>query len=231
MKLSFARAAMAASLMAAAAAQAQVVTVTGWTFGAGNGVDVGTPVHQGYAGGFHAVASGLGAGFDGSFETYCVDLTKFFIGPPSPALEGYSVIAGASNTDPLLAGGWGADAAAISARLGQLMTYVGSDATLVDTAAESTSLQLAIWNVIYDSDNTLAGGAFMENSGSFGTYANALLAGSLTTVNNRNVYVLHSEQNQDFLVTTPPVPEPSTYALMLAGLAGIGFVARRRTQR
>ena len=28
--------------------------------------------------------------------------------------------------------------------------------------------------------------------------------------------------------TTSPVPEPSTYALALAGLAGIGFVARRR---
>jgi hypothetical protein len=32
-------------------------------------------------------------------------------------------------------------------------------------------------------------------------------------------------------VATAVIPEPSTYALMLAGLAGIGFVARRRTQR
>jgi hypothetical protein len=33
------------------------------------------------------------------------------------------------------------------------------------------------------------------------------------------------------LVTTPPIPEPSTYALMLAGLAAVGFVARQRRRR
>ena len=30
------------------------------------------------------------------------------------------------------------------------------------------------------------------------------------------------------LVTTPPVPEPETYALMLAGLGLVGFMTRRR---
>jgi hypothetical protein len=33
------------------------------------------------------------------------------------------------------------------------------------------------------------------------------------------------------VVTTQPVPEPSTYALMLAGLLGMGYIARRRQQQ
>ena len=234
MKKSFVRTAIAATLMAGAAlaAQAQTVTITGWTFGTGNGVTSTWPggAEVGLAGGFDATAAGIAGLPDGSFQTYCVDLAQTFFGPPSAALTGYSLISGASNTTAFAAGGWGVNAATITANLGKLLGYVASSAGLVDTSTESTSLQLAIWNTIYDTDSTVASGAFSDTS-PYAAYATALLTGAASfSGSSVALQVLHSDTNQDFLVTTP-VPEPSTYALMLAGLAGVGFVARRRARR
>jgi hypothetical protein len=200
-------------------ANAQVVNLTGWTFGSGNTVHVTSPTFNGSAGGFKGTLSGFGPLFDdATFETYCVELTQQF-NLPSGGMTGYSIVPGASYAQWLHP--------ATTHRIGQLITYVNGHADSVDTAAESTSLQLAIWNSIYDTDNTLgAGGTFSDTSG-FAGYANTLLANSAATVSNLNVYVLTNARKQDFLVTTP-VPEPETYALMLAGLMATGFVARRR---
>lgn len=236
MKKSFVRTAVAAALMAGAAlaVQAQTVTVTAWTFGSGNGVVATWPAgaEVGLAGGFNVTTSGIAGLADGSFASYCVDLAQTFVGPPSAAMSGYSLISGPSNTTSFAAGGWGANAATITASLGKLLGYVGSNASLVDTSSESTSLQLAIWNTIYDTDANAGVGAFAATPNSMTTYANALLTGAATfTGSSVGVRVLHSNANQDFLVVTTPVPEPSTYALMLAGLAGMGFVARRRARR
>jgi hypothetical protein len=40
-----------------------------------------------------------------------------------------------------------------------------------------------------------------------------------------------TNQSDYSVVAITPVPEPSTYALMLAGLAAVGFIARRRRQQ
>ena len=37
-----------------------------------------------------------------------------------------------------------------------------------------------------------------------------------------------SQANGPVVMTVTPIPEPSTYALMLAGLGAVGFMARRR---
>jgi hypothetical protein len=129
--------------------------------------------------------------------------------------------------------------AAKAYRIGQLMSYVAADSTRVDSAAESTSLQLAIWNLIYDSDNTVLAGDFKENTinGAFDAYADSLLAGSLNTQNRYDVFVLTKSGSQDFLLLregertrTSEVPEPASLALAFAALVAAGVASRHRTR-
>jgi len=197
---------------------APIVNLSGWTFGTGNTINVANPAYNGSAGGFSGAISGFGAPFDSaSFETYCVELTQSFY-LPSGDMTGYTIVAGSAYGEWTLP--------TTSNRIGQLMTYVNAHPGAVDNAAESTSLQLAIWNSIYDTDNTLAGGSFLDTT-SYAAYADTLLAASASTVSNLDVYVLTNRDSQDFLVTTP-VPEPETYALVLAGLGVMVSVSRRR---
>jgi len=211
----------AVSAVVSAAQAVPIVNLSGWTFGSGNTVNVATPAHNGSAGGFSGSISGFGAPFDNaSFQTYCVEITQFF-NLPSGNMTGYSIVPGSLYAEWTLP--------TTSNRIGQLITYVQANPTAVDTSAESTSLQLAIWNSIYDTDATLLGGTFHDST-SYAAYADTLLSASASTVSQVAVYVLWNPDKQDFLVTTP-VPEPQTYALMLAGLASMGFVLRRRSGR
>ena len=105
-------------------------------------------------------------------------------------------------------------------------------------ANDATDLQSAIWYL----ENELGSTAF----GSLTTKAQGWINEANTKITNNlwsgigdvralNLYKsynsttgVYSDRSQDQLFITTPVPEPETYAMMLAGLGLIGFLGKRR---
>ena len=98
-------------------------------------------------------------------------------------------------------------------------------------AIERTALGAAAWDIFMDGSFDLSGGQFRLNAGDANSLAainfanNAYASG--TTAMASNLLWLQNERYQDMVIA---VPEPSTYALLMAGLVSVGFVARRRRQ-
>lgn len=204
------RAAAAASLtVSALAAQASVVTLDEWTFGSGQTVNTHSPAYAGPAGGFSGTLDGE------ALLAYCVELTQVFYWHAT-----YTDFTDMAASSYFTAPDNKAD------KLGRLLSYVADTAGAVDNSYESASLQLAIWNIVYDTDYSLSGGAFRDSSGR-ASYANTLLSASQTWTNTMDVRVLKSPTAQD-QVHWGRVPEPGSLALALAGLCPVG-VTRRRT--
>ena len=127
--------------------------------------------------------------------------------------------------------------AAADADIGKLF----SAGHLVNNAKTQAAFQIAIWEIAYETSGSynLGSGTAKFSGGTAASSGALTLAtswlGSLGA-NTMDVKVLESlsirniKGHQD-VVFAQAVPEPSTYALMAAGLMSIGFVARRRSQK
>lgn len=207
-----------AVLTLALGATAAEVTLTGWAYGNGNPVN--TNRYSGAAGGFKGTLTNAGAFDSQAFVTYCIELTESFSFSAQP-IGRYDIVAGNVY--------FGAGKAAA---LAQLVTYVSADPTRVDTAAESTSFQLAVWNLVYDNDYSVSvAGSFNDSSG-FAPYADQLLHGAAgVSRSTYSVSALRRAGTQDFLLAEPLLPRdaqrelplPGTPALLASALLALGL--------
>ncbi len=210
--------ALAASLAAATSARADSVSFSGFAHGSQSViVTLSAPnVARGpvtvNAGGFATVLNG-----GPSFETYCVDLyqTIAFGAPPYTeySAPGTSHVFTNSNA---------------YADLGRLYAEAGT----ISDAMHEAAFQIAVWEIAYESAPTynLASGSATFSGGTAAssgalTLASTWLAG-LGSGTGPSILVLDSPLHQDVIYV--PVPEPATYAMMLAGLLGLTLAARSR---
>ena len=196
-------------------ASADTVKIDGFTFASPKPVTVSSPSYSGVAGEFSGELNGA------SFMTFCSDLFQSFA-------------FGVTYTDYGVVNGVTAFGAQKSSDLNRAFSAFLAGGFPAD-ATQSTVAQAIVWEIIYETGPSygFGSGSFTATSTDAGTQA-ALAAYNWAALPSQAIthYVdqLHSGRTQDFVVVRP-VPEPSTYALMLAGIAGIGFVARRRSQQ
>jgi hypothetical protein len=138
-------------------------------------------------------------------------------------------------------------------------SFVGTQATLLQglysstfsglsTKNDNAAFQLAVWEIVREASSPVldvsqgAGSFYVKTDGLSGAslqsandliaQANSYLA-TAQTYNGPALYTLTKLTNGAYqdLVVAQPVPEAQTYAMFLAGLGVIGFVARRRQRR
>ena len=115
------------------------------------------------------------------------------------------------------------------------LSYLASNSLASVTDADhSAAFALAVWEIVNEisgSGYSLTGGNFTATSANSNvlTYASSMLGNLSGTITmTANIWAQDNPGTTQDLVVFAPVPEPETYAMMLAGLGMMGFVVRRR---
>ncbi len=170
-----------------------------------------------------AAAGGFATIFNGSpsFETYCVDVYQH-IAFNAPPYSEYS----APGTTHVFANN------RAYADLGRLYANVGP----IDTSVKEAAFQIAVWEIAYETmagPYSLGGGKASFSGGTADSSGALTLAGTwLAGLGNgagRAINVIESADHQDVIYA--PVPEPSTYMLMVAGLLATAEISRRKRRQ
>ncbi len=218
--------ALACTLLCAMHARADSVSFAGFANGSKTvNIQLSNP---NVAKSLSTTAGGFSTSLNGgpSFVSYCIDLYEYI--SFGPTYTDYALVSGAAHSFK------NADAAS---DIGKLY----AENNLLDSATKQAAFQIAIWEIAYEtasayslgSGSAMFSGGTAATSGALGLATTWLNALSTTTNSTFKVSALDSIGNpghQDQVFATP-VPEPTTYALMAAGLLCIGAFARRRAVR
>lgn len=212
---------IAAAVAGLFVAQSAVADTLTWNGGFAYGsapVTISAPISGTFSGGAFTMTDTTTGG--PSFAAWCVDI---FDG--MAATQNYTFKSGATfySADP-------GKATALS----HLASNWLSAATT--SASNSAAFQLAVWEIV----NETSGGTYSLTAGNFRgtsstaavlTEANLMLANLTGTLTyTTNIWAQNTAHSTQDLAVFAPVPEPESYAMMLAGLGMMGFVARRRKQ-
>lgn len=183
----------------------------------------GSGSHAGSTGGFNVNWGGDGYAAADSFIGVCIDLNQT-IGV-SGLYSGYTAVSAVSYLGQPKVN-----------LLSQLYQNYYSSMLTSGGGANAAAFQVGVWEILVDGNTSnfanFTNGDFKVTSAltsqmnTLQTALNTFDTG--TNFANWNFAVLTNKDHQDILVAIDPVPEPGTWALMLAGLGLMGFVSRRR---
>lgn len=184
------------------------------------------------AGGFRMTdTSGPTLAAGTSFMAWCVDIYHLLNTSSSGA--SYALQTGSQF--------FGAGSSVIG-RLERLASYVvdndGRAATTTLQSAltgsvQSAAFQLAVWEIVNEGGSSglnVTNGDFYVTgaSSTVANLANGWLTNSAGWASTQALSVWSGPNSTQDLAVFAPIPEPETYAMLLAGLGLMGFIARRR---